>query len=110
MRFGRDSPAPGDLPASGLADEPWGDCPVGFRQRLISGGILDRRTIRGFESNGRIVDNFLTGFQGRFPPDDIERVEIVKGPSAILSPSGSPGGSVNTITSRRDFPGTPRFS
>src|SRR5581483_11589172 len=35
--------------------------------------------------------------------DDIERIEIVKGPSAILSPSGSPGGSVNTITK------TPRF-
>ena len=62
------------------------------------GGILDRQTIRGFESNGRIIDNFLTGFQGQFPPDDIERIEIVKGPSAILSPSGSPGGSVNTIT------------
>lgn len=68
------------------------------------GGILDRQTIRGFESNGRIIDNFLTGFQGQFPPDDIERIEIVKGPSAILSPSGSPGGSVNTITK------TPLFS
>lgn len=67
------------------------------------GGILDRQTIRGFESNGRIIDNFLTGFQGQFPPDDIERIEIVKGPSAILSPSGSPGGSVNIITKSPQF-------
>jgi iron complex outermembrane receptor protein len=62
------------------------------------GGILDRQTIRGFESNGRIIDNFQTGFQGQFPTDDIERIEIVKGPSAILSPAGSPGGSINIIT------------
>ena len=60
----------------------------------------DRMILRGFESNGqRTVDNFLQ-------PDDadnideaiIERIEISKGPNAILSPAGAPGGSINVIT------------
>ena len=66
----------------------------------------DRMIIRGFESqNGaRTVDNFLQ-------PSDadnineavIERIEISKGPNAILSPSGAPGGSVNIITKSPSF-------
>jgi iron complex outermembrane receptor protein len=60
----------------------------------------DRMILRGFESNGqRTVDNFLQ-------PDDadniseaiIDRLEISKGPNAILSPAGGPGGAVNVIT------------
>jgi iron complex outermembrane receptor protein len=60
----------------------------------------DRMILRGFESNGqRTVDNFLQ-------PDDadnidevvVDRIEITKGPNAILSPAGAPGGSVNIIT------------
>jgi len=60
----------------------------------------DRMILRGFESNGqRTVDNFLQ-------PDDadnvdeviIDRIEISKGPNAILSPAGAPGGSINVIT------------
>ena len=60
----------------------------------------DRMILRGFEANGqRTVDNFLQ-------PDDadnvdeviIERIEISKGPNAILSPAGAPGGSINVIT------------
>ncbi len=60
----------------------------------------DRMILRGFESNGqRTVDNFLQ-------PEDadnidevvIDRIEIAKGPNAILSPAGAPGGSINVIT------------
>ncbi|BET66687.1 hypothetical protein ASA1KI_16050 [Opitutales bacterium ASA1] len=60
----------------------------------------DRMIIRGFESNGqRSVDNFIQ-------PNDadnvdeavIDRVEITKGPNAILSPAGAPGGSINVVT------------
>lgn len=65
----------------------------------------DRMILRGFESNGqRTVDNFLQ-------PDDadnisetvIERLEISKGPNAILSPAGGPGGAVNVITKSPQF-------
>lgn len=61
-------------------------------------GILDRQTIRGFESDGRTIDNFRSGFQANLNPTLYERVEIVKGPNAILAPTGAPGGSVNVIT------------
>ncbi|MDP3072951.1 MAG: TonB-dependent receptor [Opitutaceae bacterium] len=61
-------------------------------------GILDRQTIRGFESDGRTIDNLKTGFQANLNPTLYERVEIVKGPNAILAPTGAPGGSLNVIT------------
>ncbi len=59
----------------------------------------DRVIIRGFESTGqRTVDNF-------YQPDDADnidesivyRIEVTKGPNAILQPAGAPGGSVNVI-------------
>jgi iron complex outermembrane recepter protein len=63
------------------------------------GGILDRHIIRGFESiDGRVVDNFQTGFQANFDPQFVERVEVVKGPNSILSPTGAPGGTINVIS------------
>lgn len=63
------------------------------------GGILDRHVIRGFESiDGRVVDNFQTGFQANLDPQFVERVEVVKGPNSILSPTGAPGGTINVIT------------
>lgn len=61
-------------------------------------GILDRQTIRGFENDGRTIDNFSSGFQANLNPLLIDRVEIVKGPNAILSPTGAPGGSLNVLT------------
>jgi iron complex outermembrane receptor protein len=70
-----------------------------------AGGILDREDFRGFESFTRTVDGlsmFLipgnNGPQANFDPAFIERVEVVKGPDSILSPTGSPGGSINVIT------------
>src|SRR5260221_682354 len=61
-------------------------------------GILDRMTIRGFESNNRTIDNLAGPFQANLDPELYERVEIVKGPNAILSPTGATGGSLNVIT------------
>jgi iron complex outermembrane receptor protein len=70
-----------------------------------AGGILDRENFRGFESFTRTVDGlsmFLipgnNGPQANFDPAFIERIEVVKGPDSILSPTGSPGGSINVIT------------
>ncbi len=68
------------------------------------GGIADRHVIRGFESiDGRVVDNFQTGFQVNFDPMFLDRVEVVKGPNSILSPTGAPGGTINVISK------SPRF-
>jgi iron complex outermembrane receptor protein len=60
----------------------------------------DRMILRGFESNGqRTVDNFLQpGDADNIDETVIERIEVTKGPNAILSPSGAPGGSINIIT------------
>lgn len=68
-----------------------------------SNGILDRQTIRGFESDGRTIDNLRSGFQANLNPTLYERIEIVKGPNAILSPTGAPGGSINVITKSPKF-------
>ena len=62
-------------------------------------GIQDRQVLRGFESSTRSIDNFATGsFQANLDPVFIERQELVMGPDTILSPTGTPGGSVNVIT------------
>ena len=60
----------------------------------------DRMILRGFESNGqRTVDNILQPDDADNVPEAIiERIEISKGPNAILSPAGGPGGAVNVIT------------
>jgi iron complex outermembrane recepter protein len=72
--------------------------------RLAGGsGILDRQTIRGFENDGRTIDNFNSSFQANLDPLLYERVEVVKGPNAILAPTGTPGGSINVITKSPQF-------
>lgn len=60
----------------------------------------DRMVLRGFESNGqRTVDNFLQPADAdNIDEAVIDRIEVAKGPNAILSPSGAPGGSINIIT------------
>jgi iron complex outermembrane receptor protein len=74
------------------------------------GGIMDRQDFRGFESFSKTVDNFSSfliptgaGYQANFDPAFIERSELVMGPDAILSPTGSPGGSINVITKSPQF-------
>jgi iron complex outermembrane receptor protein len=70
-----------------------------------AGGIQDRQDFRGFESFSKTIDNFSSfllptgsGFQATFDPEFIDRVELVMGPDSILSPTGSPGGSLNMVT------------
>lgn len=60
----------------------------------------DRIILRGFESTGtRTVDNFLQpGDADNLNEAVIDRIEVIKGPNAILSPAGAPGGSVNVVT------------
>lgn len=66
---------------------------------------LERVTIRGFQSDGATVDGFYMVNQGQsnFDPAMIERLEVVKGPNAILSPNGPPGGTINVVTKRPRF-------
>jgi len=60
----------------------------------------DRVTIRGFQSTGRTMDGFTTVSLEAMDPFIVERMEIVRGPNAILSPSGVPGGTINNVTKK----------
>ncbi|MDQ5979114.1 MAG: iron complex outerrane recepter protein, partial [Verrucomicrobiota bacterium] len=66
----------------------------------------DRMIIRGFETQAgaRTVDNFLQSADSdNIVEAVVDRIEVSKGPNAILSPSGAPGGSLNIITKSPTF-------
>ncbi len=62
----------------------------------------DRYTIRGFQVSHEFIDGMVIsgedGYSMSLAPYNIERVEIIKGPNAILVPGGAPGGQFNPIT------------
>ncbi len=62
----------------------------------------DRYTIRGFSVSHEFIDGMeisgADGYSMSLAPYNIERIEILKGPNAILVPGGSPGGQMNPIT------------
>lgn len=62
----------------------------------------DRYTIRGFSVSHEFVDGIqisgADGYSMSLAPYNIERIEILKGPNAILVPGGSPGGQMNPLT------------
>lgn len=62
----------------------------------------DRYQIRGFQVSHEFIDGAESsgadGYSMSIAPYNIERIEIIKGPNAILVPGGSPGGQFNPIT------------
>lgn len=74
----------------------------GLTESTLPNG-LDRITVRGFQIDGATVDGFYDITQANIDPLTIERIEVVKGPNAILSPSGSPGGTINNVTRKPLF-------
>lgn len=62
----------------------------------------DRYMTRGFQVSHEFIDGAeisgQDGYSMSLAPYNIERVEIIKGPNAILVPGGSPGGQFNPIT------------
>ncbi len=63
----------------------------------------DRTTIRGFQNDGATVDGFSYFSFANLDPVLIDRIEIVKGPNAIMAPQGLPGGTVNNVSKRPIF-------
>ena len=72
----------------------------------VSGAWSENYSIRGFSSN--TYDMTMGGLYGMAPyyrttPEMFERIEVLKGPSALLNgmpPGGSVGGSVNLVPKR----------
>ena len=62
----------------------------------------DRYMIRGFQVSEEFIDgNVISGGSGysmSIPTQNIDRIEVIKGPNAIMVPGGSPGGVMNPIT------------
>jgi outer membrane receptor protein involved in Fe transport len=92
-----------DISAASLFDATQYVSGIGNGRLAGGSGILDRQTIRGYENDGRTIDNFSSSFQANLDPLLYERVEIVKGPNAILAPTGTPGGSINVLTKSPQF-------
>jgi iron complex outermembrane receptor protein len=62
----------------------------------------DRYTIRGLQVSAEMIDgSIISGLDGYSMSQsvyNIDRIEVIKGPNAILVPGGSPGGVMNPIT------------
>jgi len=62
----------------------------------------DRYMIRGFLVSEEFIDGTNIsgpdGYSMSLPTYNIDRIEVIKGPNAILVPGGSPGGVMNPIT------------
>lgn len=73
-----------------------------------AGHSYENYTIRGFEvTSGNVAWNGLYGIapDGHIPTEMLERVELLKGPSALLSgmsPGGAVGGTVNVVPKRAE--------
>ncbi len=70
-------------------------------------GIGEVFFVRGFQQSGLFKDGFRAGeasggdvftFEGPTDIANLDRIEVLKGPSAILYGRGEPGGTVNYIT------------
>jgi len=65
--------------------------------------FAETMTMRGFSTAWKTVDNFLETSGYLMEPALIERIEISKGPNAILAPGITPGGHVNIVTKVPEF-------
>lgn len=75
---------------------------LAYEPTTVKTGHNDEFLIRGFPNPG---SNFLngfpqTGFFGSQPLINVERVEVIRGPAAVLYGSGGFGGIINRITKK----------
>ncbi|WP_197456834.1 TonB-dependent siderophore receptor [Cephaloticoccus primus] len=94
-----------DIGAASVIDATQYVSGVGNSHLSGAGGRSDAHTIRGFGIWGTAIDNFVTmnSFQATLDPLLLDRVEITKGPNAVLAPNGAPGGFANALTKSPSF-------
>jgi iron complex outermembrane receptor protein len=74
------------------------------------GGLWDSFAVRGFAGDENLPTGYLVngfnggrGFGGSRDVAGVERIEVLKGPSAALFGRGEPGGTVNIVTKQAQF-------
>jgi iron complex outermembrane recepter protein len=74
------------------------------------GGLWDSYAVRGFAGDENLPSGYLVngfnggrGFGGTRDVAGVERIEVLKGPSAALFGRGEPGGTVNIVTKQAQF-------
>ncbi|MEH2290732.1 TonB-dependent siderophore receptor [Nostoc sp.] len=64
-------------------------------------GVTDQINIRGFDSGSYFKNGSANPFQyDLVTTDNLERIEVLKGPAGVLFGQGSPGGIVNLVTKK----------
>jgi iron complex outermembrane recepter protein len=72
----------------------------GVRQDDTFGGQIDRINIRGFQTDVFLQDGIRQSQFSNREIDNIERIEVLKGPASVLYGNLEPGGVVNLITKK----------
>ncbi|MFM1975989.1 MAG: hypothetical protein RL145_835, partial [Pseudomonadota bacterium] len=74
------------------------------------GGLWDNFAVRGFAGDENLPSGYLVngfnagrGFGGPRDIVGVERIEILKGPTAAVFGRGEPGGAVNLVTKKPEF-------
>lgn len=81
---------------------------VGMRGLSILGDYGQRVLVLldGHPTNDNYIGSSYTGFDGRVDIDDLERIEVIRGPGSVLYGTGAFVGVINLVTrvGRRDRP------
>ncbi len=65
-----------------------------------SGNIYENFIIRGFSADSNVYRNGLRRGMNNFDPANIDQLEVLKSPAAMLYGRGQPGGMVNYVTKK----------
>ncbi|MEG3122325.1 TonB-dependent siderophore receptor [Sphingomonas sp. GB1N7] len=83
---------------------------AGIARQNNLGGLFDGYAIRGFAGDENLAGNYLLngfnasrGYGGPRDASNIDRIEVIKGPTSALFGRGDPGGIVNIVTKKPFF-------